>query len=46
MDCAKRKCVFKHVQNAQIQSHPTHVQSLICSLLKQAIVPNDSVYGQ
>ena len=29
MGWAKRKFVFEHAQNAQIQSHPTHAQSLI-----------------
>ena len=29
MGCAKRKGVFERAQNAQIQSHPTHAQSLI-----------------
>ena len=29
MGRAKRKCVFEHAQNEQIQSHPTHAQSII-----------------
>ena len=29
MDHAKRNGVFEHAQNAQIQIHPTHAQSLI-----------------
>ena len=29
MGCAKLKSVFEHAQNAQIQIHPTHVQSLM-----------------
>ena len=28
MGRAKRKCVFEHAQNAQIQFHPVHAQSL------------------
>ena len=29
MDRAKRKGVFEHAQNAQIQIYPAHAQSLI-----------------
>ena len=29
MDLAKEEGVFEHVQNAKIQIHPTHLQSLI-----------------
>ena len=29
MGGAKRKCVFEHAQNEQIQIHPAHVQSII-----------------
>ena len=46
MGRAKRKGVFQHSKNAEIQIHPAHVQSHpdICSPL--TIVSNDSVNGQ
>ena len=52
MDRAKRKCVFEHAQNAQIQIqiHPTHAQSVIQTFLSTdtfySLVSNDSASGQ
>ena len=45
MGRTKRKCVFEHAQNTQIQTDPTHVQNIIhpdiCFLLIKFIAFND-----
>ena len=40
---AKQKCVFNQTQNAQIQIHTTHAQSLIKAFAFQWYIPYCSI---